>query len=176
MPWVPEHVRFYVCPLRWILYFPWLSGSPESKPHWPSKLNTLGVYLPGAGPLVWGAQCWGSDLIVLWENLSDIIILPFVGLFSEDIGLYHILNITIYPFCCGSLCLSCVRSFGRFQLLSSSVVLEIVVILVCLWKEISSGSFKMTDCHLGQSPPEWIFKRILSPLQNYRGPELYSQK
>lgn len=45
---------------------------------------------------------------------------------SEDIGLDHILNITIYPFCCGSLCLSCVRSFGRFQLLSSSVVLEIV--------------------------------------------------
>ena len=28
-----------------------LFGSPQSKPHWPSKPNVLRAYLPGAGAL-----------------------------------------------------------------------------------------------------------------------------
>ena len=38
---------------EWNLHFPQPSGSPESKPHWPSKPNIMGTCLSGAGPLGW---------------------------------------------------------------------------------------------------------------------------
>ena len=38
------------------IHFPQLFGSPESKPHWPSKPNILGACLPNARLPAWGAQ------------------------------------------------------------------------------------------------------------------------
>ena len=51
LPWISEHVRFCVRPLRVESLFPTAPRSRENKPHWPSKLSVLGAYLPGAGPL-----------------------------------------------------------------------------------------------------------------------------
>ena len=55
-PWGLEHVRFCVHPVR-VESLPQSSGTPKSKPCWPSKPNVLWARLTGAGPQGWGAQC-----------------------------------------------------------------------------------------------------------------------
>ena len=60
-------------------YFLQPSECPECKPHWPSKSNVLGIHLPGAGPLEWGAQCGAWTTHSLKEISAIVIILPFVG-------------------------------------------------------------------------------------------------
>ena len=50
LPWVPEHVRFWVHPFRVESQFLTAPGSPERKPCWPSKPNVPRDYLPSSGP------------------------------------------------------------------------------------------------------------------------------
>ena len=55
LPWVPEHVRFCMFPLRVEFLFHTALWDSPSKPHCPSKPNVLGAYLPGTGPTGWQA-------------------------------------------------------------------------------------------------------------------------
>ena len=50
LPWSLEYVRFCVHALRVESVYPTAPGSPESKPHWPSKPNILETLLPISGP------------------------------------------------------------------------------------------------------------------------------
>ena len=59
--------------------FPQPSGSPESKPRWPSKPNILGAHLPGAGPLGQGTQCGAWTPHSLRRDFAIVIIPLFVG-------------------------------------------------------------------------------------------------
>lgn len=76
---IPEHVRFCVHPLRVDSVFftaLWLS---KSKPHWPSKPNTLGACLPSTGPLGWRARHEGQTPRYLGRTSAIVIIFPLVG-------------------------------------------------------------------------------------------------
>lgn len=60
-----------MCPLRVKSLFRKSSGTPESKPHWASKSNILRTHLLGAGrTFVLGSMIWGSDSLLLCENLD----------------------------------------------------------------------------------------------------------
>ena len=48
--WVPVHVRPCVHPPRVDSLFPPACGAPTLKPHWPSRLNALGVLPPNPRP------------------------------------------------------------------------------------------------------------------------------
>lgn len=50
LPWIQEHVRLCVHPVRVKSLFPIPLGSPESKSHRPSKPNDLGTQLPRQDP------------------------------------------------------------------------------------------------------------------------------
>lgn len=67
LSWVSEYVKFCVYPLRlpWSLYFPRLSSTPKSKPHWPSKPNILGACLSDTVILGLGTQCRAQNLCSL---------------------------------------------------------------------------------------------------------------
>ena len=111
------------------VYFPQPSGSPKSKPHWPSKPNVLGAHLPGAGPPPpgWGAW-WGLKTPHSLRRTSAIvIILPFVGLPPRGVGLDYTVSLPLLPvslwfllyiFCCRKSFF-----FARFQSFSSIVAL-----------------------------------------------------
>ena len=66
---------------------------PKSTPHWPSKPNILGSFLPSAEPLGWGAQCGAQTPCSLGRTCAVIIILPFVGCPPPGMGL----DFTISP-------------------------------------------------------------------------------
>ena len=83
---------------------------------------------------------WGSELTLLWENLCDIIILQVVGHPPSEYGIW---------FCCKSApptflsvvwFLLYVFSY-RFQTFATMAILQIVVLLVCLWEEVSLEFF-----------------------------------
>ena len=80
LPWVQKSVRFCVRPLGVESLFSQPSGSPKSKPCWPSKPNDLGAHFPGAGPLGWGAQCGDQTLHSFGKTSAIVIILLFIGL------------------------------------------------------------------------------------------------
>ena len=105
--------------------------------------------------MLWGSssQCqtprlgnlvWGSELSFLWENFCGIIILQFVGHPPRLYGIWLYCECTpptislwllLYVFECRMF------SFGSFQSFLLMVVQQLVVILVCLWEEVSSRSF-----------------------------------
>ena len=73
-------VRVGFCePSEWSL-FPWSPEAPAVKPRWFFKSQIFGgAHVPGAGPLGLWVLIWGSELLLLWENLCNIIILQLVG-------------------------------------------------------------------------------------------------
>ena len=50
LPWVPEHVRFCVCPIEVQSLFPKALWVLESKSHWASKPNILAALFPAQDP------------------------------------------------------------------------------------------------------------------------------
>ena len=89
-----------------------------------------------------GSLTWGLELLLLWENFYHISILQFVGHPPGRYGIWLYLECTPstvswFPYIFGC------RIFwgGSFQSFLSMVVQQIVVILVCLWEEVSSRSF-----------------------------------
>ena len=82
------------------------SGSPEISPDGLSKPNVLGVHLPSAGPLGWGAQCEAQSPRSLGTTSAVVIIFPFVGCLPQSSGsLYHISPLPTYLNVVSSLCL-----------------------------------------------------------------------
>ena len=94
-----------------------------------------------------GNLTWGSELSLLWKNLCNIIILQFVGHPPGGMWLDYIVSSLLQPSLLWFLLY--VFSYGRSFLVGSSlfllmVVLQIAMILVCSWEEVSSVSFYST--------------------------------
>ena len=90
-----------------------------------------------------GSLIWGSQLSLLLENFSNIIILQFVIRPPKGYGiwLYDECNLpTILLSFFMSLDVGCLSLVGS-SLFLSVVVLKLVLILVFLWEEVSSRSF-----------------------------------
>ena len=76
----PRACEILCVPFKSEVSFPQPSGqSPESQPHWPSKLNILGAHLPDAGPLSLGARCGAQTPHSVRRTSAVVTILPFVG-------------------------------------------------------------------------------------------------
>ena len=78
LPWVLKLEIFCVYLLRGDLYLSQPFGSPQSKPHWSSKPNILGAYLPDTGPSCWGARFRFEIPCSLRRISAIVIILSFV--------------------------------------------------------------------------------------------------
>lgn len=89
LPWVSEHVRFWVHSSRVTPLFPPVLGTPQNETCWPSKPNALAVSLPTAGCLGWGPWCavQSSALGGTWDY-----ILQFVGHPTRSMGLRQIMS------------------------------------------------------------------------------------
>ena len=84
-PRVLECVRSCVHSLKMEPLFPmalWLSQ--ES---WPSEQTSLGVHLPSAGSIGWGACLGCGPLYSLGRTSAIVIILLFVGYIAQGVGL-----------------------------------------------------------------------------------------
>ena len=130
-------------PFKNRVYFLQPSGSPESKPHWPSESNVLRAYLPSTWPPGWGAQCGAQIPWDLGRSCAIVTILQFVDYSPVGVSLYDLLSLPLLPILSYFLLyiLSCRRSFLLvFKSSSSIVALQIVVILEYPWEEVSSGS------------------------------------
>ena len=104
------------------------------------KPNVLGALLPSAGPPGKGVQCGTWTTCSLGRNSAIVIIPPLVSL---DMNLDYTLSLTLLPISLWFLLyiFSCRRSFLLVLWSFSWVVsLQIVVILVCPWEEVSSES------------------------------------
>ena len=94
-----EYEIFVYTIQEWSLYFPQPSGSPESKPHWPSKSNVLWVYLPGLGLQAWGVQ-HGAQITLSLGRTSSIAIILFLSHPTRSMSLNctaisHLLSISL---------------------------------------------------------------------------------
>ena len=146
LPWILACVRVCVPPSGVESLFP--------TAFWDSRKEVLLAFkAKRCGGLFF--RCWwahrGAQNSVLWENLCNVIILQFVGcpprgygtrLHHDSATSSHSLEFLFYVWNCG-------RSF------LIEPVLFIVhcstnsrVILVCLWEEVSSGSFYSASCAL----------------------------
>ena len=152
LPWFPVHVKLCVYSVRVKSHFPQSFGSPNIKAHWPSKPDTLGAPFPGSGIPRLGSPTWALEPSLVWEKYYIIIILH-CALPTWGVGLDYILSVLsllpvllsflLYVFVYG-------RPFlYRFWFSPVMAILQKVVILVCSWEEVNSGSFYP---HLCQSP------------------------
>ena len=100
-----KYERFYVCPLRVKSLSPSPLGLPKVSPT-GFQCQMLWGLLPGARLLGWGAQCLGSDLSLLLENLCNRNVLQFVGCPPGNMGLDYIMSASLaYLVMVLSLCL-----------------------------------------------------------------------
>ena len=76
---LPRFVWDFVSPQSGVC-FPGPQRLLQLSPAGSSKAKYLGgAHVPGAGPLGLWVLIWGSELLLLWENLCNIIILQLVG-------------------------------------------------------------------------------------------------
>ena len=103
--------------------------------------SLYGAWPPDCGGGERGAALmWGSELTLLWENLCDIIILQVVGHPPSEYGIWFYCKSASPTFLSVVLFLLYVFSC-RFQTFSTMAILQIVVLLVCLWEEVSLEFF-----------------------------------
>ena len=133
-------VRFCVHPLSEVSVSPSPVELLQLSPTGLQSQILWGLFL--MSDLQTGSLICGSELSHLWKNFCDII-LQFVGHPPRVYGiwLYHecapptvLLWLLLYVF-------GCRIFFGSFQFFLSMVVQQLVVVLVCLWEEVSSRSF-----------------------------------
>lgn len=86
LPWVQEHVRFCVWPLKVESQFPTTPLLSQNKPR--LERNFLETILPGAGPLGWGID------VKIFGETSIIIIIPS---FVCNLHRYRVLKYTVTP-------------------------------------------------------------------------------
>ena len=89
-----EGVRFCVHPVR-VESLPQSSGTPKSKPCWPSEPNVLWARLTGAGPQGWGAQCGAQTHSSLLRASAVVLTFQVVGPHSE----VRVLAVPLHPAC-----------------------------------------------------------------------------
>ena len=83
MFWVPVHMRTYVHPPRVKSLFPSSCGAPALKPHWPSKLNALGVLPSDARPSDYlGGLCYVGISLCSLHGFNFLFFLV-LGLFLD---------------------------------------------------------------------------------------------
>ena len=114
------------------IYFPQPSGSPQSKPCWPSKLNVLGACLPGTGPPGWGPWCGAQTPSSLGRTSTVGIILPFMGHHPGGLGLDYTASPPLLPVSLWFLLyiFGCRRSF---LLVFGSFSLVLALYIVVIW-------------------------------------------
>ena len=126
-----------VCTFQeWALHFPQFCGAPAHKPHWPSVPNTLGAPSPNAtspGVETWHraqnshSRRWVSITLSLWTaHLAGVGLLISI-ITSPTILMWPplcLLNYTIF--------------FDSLQSVWLKVVQQLFVILLLLWKKVSS--------------------------------------
>ena len=109
---------------------------------WPPKPVILGPHLPGVGTMGWGVWC-GAQTPYSLERTSIIVMSSCCGPPTQGCGsrLYHVfippthlMWFLLYIFSCRKCFLLVYRLFWLI------IALKMVVILVCLWEELSSGS------------------------------------
>ena len=128
------------------LSFPQFCWALAIKPHWPSKLNTLGALPPDARPLGWRdwlpSSEWGSELSLMWENFCNLIVLQFVEN-PGGMGFDYTASVALLPSCCGFFFVSLDIGdlFWYTPVFCINDYSALVVILVWSWEEVSSGSF-----------------------------------
>lgn len=140
------HVKFCALFKEWSIYFSQFCWTPAVKPHWSSKAKCSWVaplhLVPD--PRLRGGErrcSCGALSSLLWENLCDIIILQVVGHPPSEYGIWFYCKSAPPTF------LSVVWFFllyvfsYRFQTFSTMAILQIVVLLVCLWEEVSLEFF-----------------------------------
>ena len=132
------------------------SECPECKPHWSSKSSILGIHLPGAGPLgngepsvvlgpltPWRKPLQSSSFSHLWVSSSG----NEYRLYCISAPPLRILLWFLYNFNCKLSFLldsSLSHITENMRLTSFTAALWIVVILVCPWEEVNSGSSSST--------------------------------
>ena len=84
-------------PLKGGVCFLLPSGSPEHKPHWPSKSDVLGARLHDAGPPGWGVQYGAWTAHSSGKTSAIVIILPFMGCLPRDEGLDYTASPSLLP-------------------------------------------------------------------------------
>lgn len=138
-------------------------GSPGHKPHWYSKTNVIGADLPGAYPPVWSTWCGAKIPHSSGRRCTFVVPLLLAGWAP---GVWVLIRPCTCPFCpswygflfLSQLWHSCSVSLQSF---SERVALYIVVVLVCLWEEVSPWFFYTAIF----TPPnsDWLL-RIFKPL------------
>ena len=73
-----------------VSHLPQSSGSTESKPQWPSDLNTMGVHLPSEGPPRLGSLMWAHMPHSSGTTFSVLTILLFVSFPPSGVGFDYI--------------------------------------------------------------------------------------
>ena len=126
----------------------WISQYYKS--HWPSKPDTLGAPFPGSEIPRLGSTTWALEPSLVWGKYCIIIIIQFVHC---PPGAWDL----IISWVCFPSYLSCFHSFfmslfmedlflHRFWFSPVMVILQKLVILVCSWEEVNSGSFYLHLC------------------------------
>ena len=93
--WVSTTARFCVHSLRVESLFPQPSGSPESKPHWPSIPSMMRVCFLTMRPLDLGAQC-GAQIPCSLRRTSAIFLL-FVDHQCGRVGIGCTVTLSLLP-------------------------------------------------------------------------------
>ena len=87
-----------MCTLQeWSLCFPQSCGAGLIKPFLASKSNTLGHPPPDQTPKLVNLT-WGSEISLLWDNIFDIIVLPYLHhqFRGYEIWLHHPPTISVW--------------------------------------------------------------------------------
>lgn len=151
LPWFPVHVKLCVYSVRVKSHFPQSFESPNIiSLIWPSKPDTLGAPFPGSEIPRLGSTTWALEPSLVWGKYCIIIIIHFVHC---PPGAWDL----IMSWVCFPSYLSCYHSFfmslfmedlilHRFWFSPVMVILQKLVILVCSWEEVNSGSFYLHLC------------------------------
>lgn len=101
LPWDSEQVCLYKSPSRVESHFPKPSSSPEHRPHWFSKPDVIGAYLPIVGPLGWGAIHGARNPRSSRGTCRVVISLLLVGCHTGGLGSDWTMPFTLPPILIG---------------------------------------------------------------------------
>ena len=87
-----------MCLLRLESLFPTASGAPESKPHFPPKLNVWMLLVPAQDPRA--TQCGAQTSCSLGRTSAIVVILSLVGHSHRDMSLDSNATPRSYPSRC----------------------------------------------------------------------------
>ena len=166
--------------LLWIYHFPGGSEVKASasnagdlgsilgsgKIPWRKKWQPTPVFLPGESHGRWslvGYSRRGRKELDRTEWLHFHLLPGYIGLLQ----VYP--SYTFY----GSFFISqCLDNFGRFCSFSWMVILQIIVILVCPWEKVISGSYSLPSY---LTSPHWVSSKFKGLMEKNQGMKAYCQ-